>query len=89
MTFKDRVAQIIKLLAARLTTIALPVRLMGMKSTFADQLGGAIGTTYTIRPADFANFFVAFLLVNQVVNLEKHGVILPIRFSVDHLLETC
>jgi len=47
-----------------------------MKSTFADQLGVAMQTLHAIRPADFAHFFVAYPLVYQVVNLEKHIVIL-------------
>lgn len=88
MAFKDRAGQIIKLLPARLTVVALPVSLMGMKAAFAHLLGIAMRTVDAVRPADFAHFFVAFLLVNQVVDLEKHPPILSGCFSYDHLLET-
>ena len=88
MTFKDRTSQIIKLLATGLTAVALPVSLMVMKAAFVDQLGVAMRTMDAVRPADFAHFFVAFLLVNQVVNLEQPALILPVCFSGDHLLET-
>jgi hypothetical protein len=88
MAFEDRSSQIIKLLAAGLAMVTLAVSLMDMKATFVDQFGVAMRTMYTIGPADFAHFFVALLLVDQVVDLKIYTLILPFCFFGDHLLET-
>jgi len=70
MAFKDGSGQIIKLLATHLAVIALPVSLMRMKTTLVDQLGVAIRAANPFGPAHLAHFFIAFLLVYQVINME-------------------
>jgi hypothetical protein len=88
MPFKDGSRQIIKLFATGLTAVALAVSLMSMKAAFTDPLRLAKRAVNALRPADFADFFVTLMFVNQVMNLEKHALILPSRLSVCHLLET-
>jgi hypothetical protein len=88
MAFKNGTSQVIELLTARFTQVALPVSLMSVKTSLVNQLGIAIRAFHPVWPAHLAHFFVAALFINQMVNMEKHALILPACFSTRHLLET-
>ena len=66
----------------------MAVSLMSMKAAFNDPLRLTKRSVNALRPADFTDYFVTLMFVNQVMNLEKHALILPSRLSVCHLLET-
>ncbi len=65
MTFKNRTAQVIKLLLAGLTLVPLAVRL-AMKATFAYLFSVTLGAVNPIWPAKLTNHFIAFLIIDQV-----------------------
>lgn len=83
MTFKDRTTQIIKLLPAVLTLIALTMRLMRMKPTFGDPARPAFWTAHPVWPAQFTNHRKAFCVIDQLLEVD-HASILSESI---HLLE--
>lgn len=64
MTFKDRVAQIIKLLGTSLTAIPLPVGMVIVKPAFVDLVRATFWTADTLGPAQLTNFRIAFGLID-------------------------
>lgn len=70
MAFKDGVSQIIKLLGTSLTAIPLPVRMMIVKSAFADLARPTFRAADALGPAQLTNFRITFRLIDQVLNIE-------------------
>lgn len=75
MTFKDCVAQIIKLFGASLTAIPLPMRVAIVKPTFADLIRPTFRAADAIGPTQLANFGIAFCLIDQVLNIEHRALL--------------
>ena len=88
MAFKDRVGQIIKLFEASLTPIPLPMRMVIVKSAFADLIRPTFRAADALRPAQLTNFRIAFCLIDQVLNIEHRALLALIgfvRFSLSPL----
>ena len=64
MTFKNRAAQIIKLLLTGLTFIALPVIVAIMMTSFLDLGRITIRTVDFFRPAQLTNYLVTLRIIN-------------------------
>jgi hypothetical protein len=78
VAFKNSAAQIIKLVFAGLTFIPLTVGLMGMYPTFVYLFSVTVGTANPIWPTKLTNNFKAFIIINQVGELNvEHLSILP------------
>ena len=70
MAFKDAVGQVIELLPTRLTAIPLPLFLPSVLAPLSHLSRPTLRTAYPFRPAEFSHFGVAFLIVNQVLDVE-------------------
>jgi hypothetical protein len=64
MAFKNSSIQIIKLVLAGLTVIALPVGLVGMSPTFVYLFSPTVGTADPFWPAKLTYDFKAFFIIN-------------------------
>jgi len=69
MTFKYRLAQIVKLPPIRRALIPLAMSLAGVKPTLVDVIRLAVRTTDSIRPAQLTDHFKAFGIINQVLDV--------------------
>ncbi len=86
MTFKYRVAQIIKLFFATPTFVSLPMSLRIVKTTLTDCTGSAFGTSYPFRPAQFTDYFETFRIVYEVLYVDHLQVLSDlIAFSLTSL----
>ena len=70
MVLKDRIRQIIELLATGLAVIPLPLRLVIVKASFADLARTAPRAADPLRPAQFTDFSVALGIINQFLDLQ-------------------
>ena len=70
MPFKDATAQIIELFATAFTLIPLTGPLARMFASFADCIRPTFRAYHTCRPAQFSDFAVAFLIIDQVLNVQ-------------------
>jgi len=69
MPLKHGLAQIIKLPSTCLTLVSLAMGLVSMKPALVDVARLAIGATNSIRPAQRADGFKAFGVINQVLDV--------------------
>jgi len=83
MTFKNRAAQIIKLLPTTLTFIPLPLGLICMITTFVDRIRRTLRTVHSVWPAQFPYDRKTFRIIYQFLDVH-HAPILSESF---HLLE--
>ena len=82
MAFKDTFGQVIKPLDAGVTVIPLSLFLPGVLAPFRHLSRPTLGTAYAVRPAEFAYFGIAFLIVDQVLDLEHRFALFVFRFAL-------
>jgi hypothetical protein len=82
MPFKDTVGQVIKPLDAGLTVIPLSLFLPGVFAPFGHLSRPTPGTTDAVRPPQFADFGIAFLIVDQVLDVEHRLALFVFRFAL-------
>ena len=76
MSSKDGVTQIIEVGMTVLTLVALPMRLSFILTTFVDLPGTTLGTTDSLCPKELTHCFIAFCVIDQVLNIQVHALLL-------------
>ena len=77
MTFKDGIAQIVKLVPTRFALIALPMGLMRVKSTLVNLYGGAPRASIALGPTQLAHGFITFRVINERLTI---GEVAPFEY---------